>query len=198
MRLQRLECPPMQSAPTPLANQLLIALPALADPNFARGVALICQHDAEGAMGVLVNRPSEYTLGDVLEQMGIEGGSEALRGQVVLAGGPVHPERGFVVHDGDAQWDSTLPIADNLHVTTSRDILEAMARGTGPAHALVALGCAGWGAGQLEHELTEDSWLTAPVDAGVLFATPLDARWQAAAGLIGVDMARMADYSGHA
>ena len=188
----------MQSAPTPLANQLLIALPALADPNFARGVALICQHDADGAMGVLVNRPSEYTLGDVLQQMGIEGGDETLRAQVVLAGGPVHPERGFVVHDGGGAWDSTLPIAGDLYVTTSRDILEAMARGTGPAHALVALGCAGWGAGQLEQELIEDSWLTAPVDAQLLFAMPLDARWRAAAGLIGVDMARMADYSGHA
>ena len=188
----------MQSAPTPLANQLLIALPTLSDPHFARGVALICQHDADGAMGVVVNRPSEYTLGDVLAQMGIETDDEALRGQVVLAGGPVHPERGFVVHDGTGQWDSTLPIADNLAVTTSRDILEAMARGSGPAHALVALGCAGWGAGQLEQELVEDSWLTAPADAEVLFALPLEARWQAAAGLIGVDMARMADYSGHA
>lgn len=188
----------MQSAPTPLAAQLLIALPALADPRFARSVALICQHDAEGAMGVVVNRPSEYTLGDVFEQMGIGSDDEALRAQVVLAGGPVHPERGFVVHDGGGEWDSTLPIADNLHVTTSRDILEAMARGTGPAHALVALGCAGWGAGQLEQELTEDSWLTAPADAELLFSVPLDARWQAAAGLIGVDMSRMADYSGHA
>ncbi len=188
----------MPSGPTPLANQLLIALPALADPHFARSVALICQHDADGAMGVVVNRPSEYTVGEVLEQMGIEGGDEALRRQVVLSGGPVHPERGFVIHDGGAQWDSTLPIADNLSVTTSRDILEAMARGTGPGHALVALGCAGWGAGQLEQELVQDSWLTAPADADLLFALPLEARWQAAAGLIGVDMTRIADYSGHA
>jgi putative transcriptional regulator len=190
--------PVMQAAPTPLANQLLIAMPALSDPHFARGVALVCQHDAEGAMGVVVNRPSEYTLGDVLEQMGIETGDEGLRGRLVLSGGPVHPERGFVVHDGNGQWDSSLPIADNLHVTTSRDILEAMARGTGPEHALVALGCAGWGAGQLEQELIEDSWLTAPADTRLLFGTPLEARWQAAAGLIGVDMSRLADYSGHA
>jgi putative transcriptional regulator len=188
----------MQAAPTPLANQLLIALPALADPHFVRCVALICQHDAEGAMGVVVNRPSEYTLGDVFEQMGIETADEALRSRTVLAGGPVHPERGFVVHDGEGRWDSSLAIADNLHVTTSRDILEAMARGTGPAHALIALGCAGWGAGQLEHELTEDTWLTAPSDAQLLFALPLESRWQAAAGLIGVDMSRLADYSGHA
>lgn len=180
------------------ANQLLIALPALDDPNFARSVALICQHDGDGAMGVVINRPSEYTLGDVLEQMGIDGGSDALRAQRVLAGGPVHPERGFVLHDGAQGWDSSLAIADDLYVTTSRDVLEAIARGEGPPNAAVALGCAGWGAGQLEFELAENSWLTAPSDAELLFATPLDARWQAAAGRIGVDMTRMADYAGHA
>lgn len=185
-------------APTSLANQLLIALPALEDPNFSRTVALICQHDSDGAMGVVVNRTSEYTLGDVFEQMGIESADEALRGQRVLAGGPVHPERGFVLHDGDRAWDSTLAVADGLYVTTSRDVLEAMARGDGPANAAVALGCAGWGAGQLEFELTENSWLTVPADAELLFRTPLEARWQAAAGRIGVDMTRVADYSGHA
>ncbi|WP_058834071.1 YqgE/AlgH family protein [Luteimonas abyssi] len=188
----------MQTEPTPLASQLLIALPALADPNFAKSVALICQHDDDGAMGVLVNRVSEYTLGDVFEQMGIDGGEAMLRAQPVLAGGPVHPERGFVVHDGDHGWDSSLRIADDLYVTTSRDVLEAMARGEGPARALVALGCAGWGAGQLEHELTENTWLTAPADAELLFALPLDARWEAAAGRIGVDLLRVADYAGHA
>lgn len=180
-----------------LANQLLIALPALADPNFARTVALICQHDDDGAMGVLLNRASEYTLGDVLAQMQIETDDETLRNQIVLAGGPVHPERGFVLHDG-GEWDSTLAIAENLCLTTSRDILEAMARGEGPAQVIVALGCAGWGAGQLEHELGENSWLTAPADAELLFDMPLQQRWQAAAGRIGVDMSRMADYAGHA
>jgi putative transcriptional regulator len=188
----------MSASPTSLANQLLIALPALADPNFARSVALICQHDDDGAMGVVVNRPSEYTLGDVFEQMGIATGDEALREQVVLAGGPVHPERGFVLHDGGREWDSSLAVADGLFVTTSRDVLEAIAGGDGPPRAVVALGCAGWGAGQLEYELTENSWLTVPADAELLFSTPLDARWQAAAGRIGVDMTRVADYSGHA
>ena len=190
-------------APDTLANQLLIALPTLADPHFARSVAIICQHDAEGAMGVVVNRASEYTLGEVFQQMGIECDDEALCAQPVLAGGPVHPERGFVLHDGMPQgglgeWDSSLAISDSLAVTTSRDILEALARGDGPAHVAVALGCAGWGAGQLEYELVENSWLTAPVAPDVLYALPLEARWQAAAGLIGVDMARIADYSGHA
>lgn len=188
----------MSVTPTPLANQLLIALPSLAESNFARSVALICQHDADGAMGIVVNRPSEYTLGEVFGQMGLEGGDETLLAQPVLAGGPVHPERGFVLHDGGMQWDSTMAITDQLFLTTSRDILEAMARGEGPDNAIVALGCAGWGSGQLEHELTENDWLTAPADAELLFKLPLDARWEAAAGRIGVDFAYLADYSGHA
>ena len=188
----------MQATPTPLANRLLIALPALADPQFARSVTLVCQHDEEGAMGVVVNRASEYTLGDVFQQMGIDSGNDDLRGQIVLSGGPVHPERGFVLHDGGMQWDSTLAITEHLFLTTSRDILEAMARGDGPAHAIVALGCAGWGSGQLEQELGENDWLTAPSDAELLFTLPLEARWAAAASLIGVDFAHLTDYAGHA
>lgn len=188
----------MQDDPTPLANQLLIASPALSDPHFARSVTLICQHDDEGAMGVVVNRASEYTLGDVLKQMNLETHDARLSGQIVLSGGPVHPERGFVLHDGQREWDSTLEVADGLYLTTSRDILEAMAVGDGPAHAVVALGCAGWGAGQLEYELGENSWLTVPADAELLFALPLEQRWQAAGSRIGVDMTRLTDYSGHA
>ena len=188
----------MPVTPTPLANQLLIALPALADTDFSRSVALVCQHDSDGAMGLIVNRASEYTLGDVLGQMGLEGGAGAIRSQVVLAGGPVHPERGFVLHDGGMQWDSTLAIGDELFLTTSRDILESMTRGEGPANLVVALGCAGWNAGQLDQELAENDWLTAPADPDLLFALPLEARWQAAAGRIGVDFAHLADYSGHA
>lgn len=181
-----------------LANQLLIALPALGDSDFARSVTLICQHDAEGAMGVMINRASEYTLGEVLAQMDIACKDDVLGGQIVLAGGPVHPERGFVLHSGDRQWDSTLAITDDLAVTTSRDVLEAIALGDGPDKAVVALGCAGWGAGQLEQELIDNSWLNAPADTELLFGLPLEARWQAAAGRIGVDLARLTDYSGHA
>lgn len=185
-------------APGTLANQLLVALPTLADPNFSRSVTLVCQHDADGAMGLVVNRASEYTLGEVFRQMGIDSDDAQLNARQVLAGGPVHPERGFVLHDGAREWDSSLAIAEGLYVTTSRDVLEAMACGQGPDSALVALGCAGWGAGQLEHELVENSWLTVPADPELLFALPLEARWQAAAGRIGVDLARVADYSGRA
>ena len=189
----------MHEAPaTFLANHLLVALPALSDPHFARSVVLLCQHDADGAMGIVVNRASEYRLGEVLSQVGLPGGDATLREQPVLGGGPVHPERGFVLHDGERDWDSSLAIAGSLRVTTSRDVLEAMTIGEGPDHTVVALGCASWGAGQLEYELGENSWLTVPADAELLFALPLEARWQAAAGRIGVDLARMADYSGHA
>ncbi len=183
---------------SPLANHLLIASPALSDPNFARSVTLICQHDDEGAMGVVVNRASEYTLGEVMRQMNLEAHDPRLSERVVLSGGPVHPERGFVLHDGEREWDSTIAVADGLYLTTSRDILEAMAVGEGPAHAVVALGCAGWGAGQLEFELGENSWLTVPADAALLFDVPLEHRWQAAGQRIGVDMTLLTDYSGHA
>lgn len=188
----------MSAQPTPLANQLLVALPSLADPNFERTVSLLCQHDAGGAMGVVVNRRSDYTLGEVFSQMGIPCDDVALCATPVLAGGPVHPERGFVIHDGARGWESSLSVSEDLRVTTSRDVLEAMARGKGPGRAVVALGCAGWAAGQLEAELAENTWLTVPADGEILFALPLEARWQAAAGRIGVDMAHMPDYAGHA
>jgi putative transcriptional regulator len=188
----------MPSISSPLSNQLLVALPALHDPHFARSVTLVCQHDGDGAMGVVVNRASEYTLGEVLQQMGISSDSDALQSQIVLAGGPVHPERGFVLHDGEPEWDSTLTVGDGLFLTTSRDVLEALARGEGPTQAVVALGCAGWGAGQLEQELVEDSWLMVPAGRELLFDLPLDQRWQAAAGSIGVDLVNYAGHSGHA
>jgi putative transcriptional regulator len=130
--------------------------------------------------------------------MGIDGADEGLAARPVVGGGPVHPERGFVLHDGEHGWDSSLAIGERLYVTTSRDVLEALARGEGPESAMVALGCAGWGAGQLEHELRENSWLTVPVDSELLFTLPLEARWQAAAGRIGVDMSLMTGYSGRA
>lgn len=188
----------MSLTPTPLAGQLLIALPALADPNFARAVVLLCQHDADGAMGVVVNRAADYTLGDVFSQMEIACEDKALCDRPVFAGGPVHPERGFVVHDGERRFDSGLQIGPGLHVATSRDVLEAIASGEGPDNAMVALGCAGWGGGQLESELIGDSWLNVQADAELLFAMPLESRWQAAAGRLGVDLQHLAGYSGRA
>lgn len=181
-----------------LTHHLLVALPSLTDPPFARSVALICQHDENGAMGVVVNQPSDYTLGEVLSQMDIHTDDAALRGRPVLNGGPVHPERGFVIHDDARAWDSSLKLGSGLYMTTSRDILEAMAHGQGPRNVVVALGCAGWSAGQLEQELADNSWLTVPANTHLIFDMPLEDRWQNAAAGIGVDLFRLTGYSGHA
>ena len=192
----------MPHAPTPpgqfLADHFLIAMPALEDPNFQRSVTLICQHDADGAMGIVINRVADYTLGELLAQMELTAVSEPLAALPLVAGGPVQPDRGFVLHDDPRQWSSTLRFGDGLAVTTSRDILTAMAGGDGPGNVLVALGYAGWTAGQLEAELAENSWLTVPADHDILFRRPLDQRWQAAAFSAGVDLARLTGYAGHA
>ena len=188
----------MSTSPLALANHLLVAAPSLLQPPFTRSVALVCQHDDQGAMGVLVNQLSEFTLGEVLAQIGIATDDADLQAVPVLNGGPVHTERGFVIHDDARPWDSSMEVAQGLYLTTSRDILQAMAEGKGPRNALVTLGCAGWGPGQLEQELAENSWLTAPVGQQVLFDCPLDQRWSTAAHLIGVDLSRLATYSGRA
>ncbi len=186
-------------AGTSLGNHFLIALPAMADPNFAKAVTLLCHHNDEGAMGITLNRRSTYRLGDVLEQMDLHTNDPILADAPVLLGGPVQPERGFVLHDPTTDaWDSTFTLSPTLHLTTSRDILAAMARGAGPRRAVVALGYAGWSGGQLEGELQANAWLTVPVDSAILFDTPLESRWEASARLMGVDLSRVTAYSGRA
>ncbi len=186
------------SEPTPLANQLLIAMPALRDPTFARGVAFLCQHGEDGAMGLMINRLSEYRLGDVLAQMNMHSEIPDVIEAPVLIGGPVQPERGFVLHSPGGRWESSFRISDHISVTTSRDILVAIAAGSGPRQAVVALGYSGWSPGQLEQELCDNHWLTAPAVERVLFDTPLDERWEAAAGLVGVNLIQLTHYAGHA
>jgi len=181
-----------------LSDQFLIASPGLQDPNFARGVTLICQHDEDGAMGLMVNRPSDYHLGDVLKQMNISTDLLAISDAPVLIGGPVQPERGFVLHSPERDWESSLRVSDQLMVTTSRDILDAMANGEGPKHAMVMLGYSGWTAGQLEDELIENAWLTCQSSTQILFETPVEQRWLAAAQQLGIDLRLMTDYAGHA
>lgn len=182
-----------------LTGHFLIAMPGLADPNFARGITFICQHNEEGAMGLVVNRLSDYRLGDVLKQMNMPCERDEVAATPVLLGGPVQPERGFVLHAADERtWDSSYQVNDALTVTTSRDILAAMADGNGPARVLVTLGYAGWGAGQLEQELRENAWLTVEADDHVLFDTALDERWQAAVTLMGINPANLTSYSGRA
>lgn len=181
-----------------LAEHFLIAMPAMGDPHFARSLTLVCQHDEQGAMGLVVNRLADYCLGDVFSQMGIHTDSDEMARSPVLAGGPVNPERGFVLHDDPRPWDSTLVVREGLYVTSSRDILEAMARGDGPVRSLMALGYAGWEPGQLEAELLQNAWLTVPLSEHLLYAEPLESRWRSAVGQLGVDVDRLADYAGHA
>lgn len=182
-----------------LGNHFLIAVPGMSDPNFQRSVTLVCQHTADGAMGLMLNRLSDYKIGDVLEQMSISTELTELAETPVLLGGPVQPERGFVLHEpGAEKWDSTFQLSDELSLTTSRDILAAMARGEGPRRALVALGYAGWGEGQLETELQDNAWLAVAADRAILFETPLEQRWSSAARLMGVDLTLLTDYAGHA
>lgn len=186
------------STPTSLAGQFLIAMPRLDDPSFSRAVTFVCQHDDDGAIGLTINRLSEYRLGDILAQMDLPCEDEAVADAAVLLGGPVQPERGFVLHQEEGHWISSYRVDGRWSVTTSRDILAAMAAGSGPQRAVVALGYAGWGAGQLEQELKENAWLTAPASEHIVFDTALEDRWTAAAGLVGVDLSQLTGYAGHA
>ena len=181
-----------------LTAHFLIAMPAMDDPNFAQGVTLLCQHNDEGAMGLMINRVSEFTLGEVLEQMQIVTESQQLADIPVLIGGPVQPDRGFVLHNDPREWSSTLRFGNGLAISTSRDILEAMAKGEGPKNALITLGYAGWTAGQLEEEIAANAWLTVEADQAILFHTPIPARGQTAAKSLGVNLAQVTDYSGRA
>ena len=186
------------SQPTSLAGHFLIAMPNLADSAFSRSVAFLCQHDEDGAVGLLVNRLSEYRLGEVLAQMKLDCTDADLADMPILVGGPVQQERGFVLHREHGHWESSYRINDQWSVTTSRDILVAMATGEGPRQALMALGYAGWDAGQLEQELKDNSWLTVEASERVVFDTPLEERWSAAAGLMGIDPLQLTGYAGHA
>ena len=183
---------------TTLTNHFLIAMPSMRDPSFRRGVAFVCQHGEDGAMGLLVNRLSEYRLGDVLAQMNLSASSAEVADSPVLIGGPVQPERGFVLHTPHGEWESSFKISDTICVTTSRDILVAIAEGRGPERTLVTLGYSGWGAGQIETELKENAWLTVPANERILYDTPIEQRWDAAAALVGVSIANLTSYSGRA
>lgn len=180
-----------------LTNHLLIAMPGLTDPTFAKTVTYLCQHNDEGALGIIVNRPSELTVGNIMEQMEITCDNSEIGGQPVYFGGPVQPERGFILHEPGGNWNSTLQVSDSICLTTSRDILEALGKGEGPKNILVALGYAGWASGQLEREIIDNSWLNAPSDQSILFKHAPANRWKAAAELMGINISLLSTQAGH-
>jgi putative transcriptional regulator len=181
-----------------LTNQLLIAMPALGDENFFQAVTLICDHSASGALGLILNKPLQMDMGEIFRQLQIDMASDRGALRPVLRGGPVQGDRGFVVHRAGGQWESTLRVSEAIHVTTSRDVLRAIARGEGPEDAFLVLGYAGWESGQLEDEIRANAWITAPVDAKLVFEVPFEKRWSAAAELLGVDLARISPVGGNA
>ncbi len=183
---------------TNLTNQFLIAMPSMQDMNFSQTVTYICEHNHEGAMGIVVNRPTNLHLNDILEQLDIIDVDLQAGEESIYIGGPVQPERGFVLHSDDSNWDSTLKVTPEISVTTSRDILESIAAGNGPSSHLVALGYAGWASGQLEDEISANAWLNGPADSQIIFNTPPELRWKAAAKLLGVDLDLMSGDAGHA
>ncbi|MCW8826765.1 MAG: YqgE/AlgH family protein [Gammaproteobacteria bacterium] len=180
-----------------LKNHFLIAMPNLGDPNFYHTVTYICEHNDEGAMGIVINRPSATTLNDMLPQMGLKPTPQYMD-LVVLEGGPVEQEHGFVIHTPTGEWQSSMSITDNVTLTTSRDILETLTQADGLDKFIIALGYAGWGAGQLEQEILENSWLTVPANEEILFDLSYSERWQAAANILGIDLNQLSSQAGHA
>lgn len=187
-----------------LTNHFLIAMPGMADPRFSKTLTFICEHNAQGAVGVVVNRPIELTVATLLEQVNIAlparptPNGALLRETNVLFGGPVLTDRGFVLHQPLGDWNSTLKVNNETGLTTSKDILEAIAEGDGPRHVLVTLGYAGWGPGQLEDELGRNGWLSVKADTRLMFDLPPKARLAAAMGMLGLNYGNLSDSVGHA
>lgn len=206
------EALPMNS----LENQLLIAMPTLGDPYFNKTVTYICEHNEEGAMGLIINLPVNITLSDLLKQIEPEEDEaaqviESTDGdvadatditnsleQLVLSGGPISQQRGFVLHSSQTGWSSSLALSKELMITTSKDILLALGTEKAPEQFMVTLGYAGWGPGQLEQELQANSWLTTPADIEILFNTPIEQRWKKATEKMGIDLAHLSSDIGHA
>ncbi|MEY8199788.1 MAG: YqgE/AlgH family protein [Colwellia sp.] len=204
-----------------LENQLLIAMPSLGDPYFNRTVTYICEHNNEGAMGLIINLPVNITLSDLLKQIEPDKNKETEKNsknddssnltdksditnitnsleQLVLTGGPIAQQRGFVLHSSQSGWGSSLTLSKELMITTSKDILMALGTERAPENFIVTLGYAGWGPGQLEQELQANSWLTTPADSDILFNTPIEQRWQKATEKLGIDLAHLSSDIGHA
>ena len=180
-----------------LNNQFIIAMPGLIEPLFHHTVTYLCQHTKEGALGIVINRSADMKLGEIFKQMDISVSSLEAAETPVFAGGPVQQDRGFVVHTACGDWDMTLPVSEDISLTTSRDVIEAIAAGEGPKQYLIALGYAGWSEGQLEKEILSNSWLNTPCAKQILFETPTSQRWNAAASQIGIDINLLTPPAGH-
>ncbi|MDQ5848001.1 MAG: YqgE/AlgH family protein [Pseudomonadota bacterium] len=181
-----------------LTHHFLIAMPNMADPHFARTLTYICEHNDQGALGLVVNRPIDMTLHGLFERLSLTLGNADAGLAPIYFGGPVQTDRGFVLHAPAGNWQSTLRVRDAIGLTTSKDILEAVGRGEGPKRMLVTLGYAGWSPGQLEQELSQNAWLTVEAADGIIFETPAEERLPAAMELLGVDFAKLQDEAGHA
>jgi putative transcriptional regulator len=185
-----------------LAHHFLIAMPAMADPNFARTLTYVCEHNGDGALGVIVNRPIDMDLATLFERVNIAFESDEavsnFKAMPVYFGGPVQTDRGFVLHRPSGQWQSTLNVADGIGLTSSRDILQTMSETGEPHEVLVTLGYAGWSAGQLEWELSQNAWLTVAAKPHIIFDLPSEERLPAAMQLLGIDFANLSDTAGHA
>jgi len=186
-----------------LAGQVLLAMPSLQDRHFRDSVILICHHDEEGSMGLIINRPQEVSINDVLEDLKLSPDQRYIRSlpdnrSLSFEGGPIDPFRGFVLHDGWHIYDSTMQITPELHLTTSRDVLEEIAAGNGPEHFMLVLGYAGWDAGQLEQELANNDWLVASANHHLVFQAEPELRWGLAAQSMGINRANLTDQIGHA
>jgi putative transcriptional regulator len=189
---------PMSAIIANLTNHFLIAMPAMADPNFARTLTYIAEHNDQGALGVIVNRPLDMTLTTLFERVDLPLHVAELAMQPVYFGGPVQTDRGFVLHRPVGDWHSTLEVSDKVGLTSSRDILQSMGEDGVPADVLVSLGYSGWSPGQLEQELAANAWLTVPADLAILFHLPPEERFAAALQLLGVDLANLSEVAGHA
>jgi putative transcriptional regulator len=181
-----------------LSHHFLIAMPAMTDPYFAKSLTYVCEHNEQGAMGIVVNRPISLTLSELFAQINMPLKPVELEDVLVHFGGPVQTDRGFVLHEPGGAWQSTLHINDRVGLTTSKDILQAVGEGTGPRHLLVTLGYAGWAEGQLEQELAQNAWLSVPADEHILFDLPAEERLSAAMRLLGIDFASLSEEAGHA
>ncbi len=181
-----------------LRDHFLLAMPGLTEGIFSQSITYICEHGESGAMGIVINRPLDLTVTEIFEHLQISAGHD-FSSEPVMAGGPVQMDHGFVLHRNcDKSWEASLKVTAEITLTTSRDILRAIAIGEGPRDHLIALGYAGWGAGQLEQELADNSWLTLPGNGDVIFSTPCDQRLGAAAAQLGIDMNLISGQAGHA